>query len=251
MSEQQPILVMVGGVGELFQGDLDLGRVAVERLAAEGLGDHVVVEDLHYGAVAVAQRLQELKPSHLVLVGGVVRGRPPASVERRRPAPAAMSPAEFQLAVGDAVVGYVSIDLVVEVGAGLGVLPARTVAIEMEPVLVGPSDRLSPEGDAAVDEILALVRAEVRRAPLVELAERIAAHGVPADHSPAAATLVELVAAVLELGDGGRFGRVWVLRDRLRRQIDAGETGESMDALDWALWWALLEELDKVLAAEL
>lgn len=250
MADGGPVVVLVGGVGELFQGDLDLGRVAVERLAAEGLGEHVLVEDLHYGAVAVAQRLQEVKPSHLVLVGGVVRGRSPGSVERRRPVPAASSPAEVQLAVADAVVGYVSIDLVVDVAAGLGVLPAHTVAVEVEPVTTGPSDTLSPEGLAALEQALALVRAEVRRAPLVELAERIGARRVPAD-APAGATLVELVDALRVLGEEGRWGRVYVLRDRLRRQIDGGQTGEGMDALDWALWWGLLEELDRMLAAEI
>ncbi|MGH9281391.1 MAG: hypothetical protein ACRD0S_00475, partial [Acidimicrobiales bacterium] len=75
------VAVLVGGVGELYQGDLDLGRVAVERLAQEALGDHVAVEDLHYGAVAVAQRLEELRPAHLVLVGGVARDRAPGTVE--------------------------------------------------------------------------------------------------------------------------------------------------------------------------
>ena len=245
---------MVGGVGELYQGDLDLGRVVVERLQTEQLGDHVVVEDLHYGAVAVAQRLEELKPTHLVLVGAVARGRSPGAVERRKVVARPATPAEVQLAVGDAVVGYVSIELVVEVAAGLGVLPARTIAIEVEPALTGPSDRLSPLGDEAVEQVADLVRAEVRRAPLLDLAERIAdrtaGDGDRLGGAPAAATLVELVDAIKVLGDEGRWGRLFVLRDRLRRQIDAGQTGEGMDTLDWALWWALLEELDKVFGAE-
>lgn len=250
-----PLVVFIGGVGELFQGDLDLGRVVVERLQAEDLPEHVLVEDLHYGAVAVAQRFQDVKPSHLVLIGGIARGgRAPASVHRRRVDGSAFDPAEMQMAVGDAVTGYVSIDLVVEVAAGLGALPARTVTIEVEPVSVALCDHLSPAVVGALDEVVDLVRAEVRRAPLLELAERIhrrcTAEAERLGRSPATATLLELLESIRVLGDEGRWGRAFVQRERLRRQIDAGETGEGMDVFDWALWWGLLEELDKVFGAE-
>ena len=250
-----PLVVLIGGVGELFQGDLDLGRVAVERLQAEGgLGEHVLVEDLHYGAVAVAQRLQEVKPSHLVLIGGLVRGRVPASVHRRRVDGTAFDPADMQMAVGDAVTGYVSIDLVVEVAAGLGVLPERTITIEVEPVSVALCDQLSPEVVDAMDQVLDLVRAEVRRAPLLEQAERVhqrcTAEADRLGYAPATATLLELLESIRVLGDEGRWGRVFVQREKLRRQIDAGETGDGMDVFDWALWWGLLEELDRVFGAE-
>lgn len=249
-----PVVVLIGGVGELFQGDLDVGRIVVERLQAENLGEHVLVEDLHYGAVAVAQRLQEVKPSHLVLIGGIVRGREPASVLRQRVDGTAFDPADMQLAVGDAVTGYVSIDLVVEVAAGLGVLPERTITIEVEPVSIALCDQLSPEVIEALDEVLDLVRAEVRRAPLLEMAERVSQRcTAEADRlrsAPATTTLMELVDSIRVLGDEGRWGRVFVQRERLRRQIDAGETGEGMDVFDWALWWGLLEELDKVFEAE-
>ena len=66
--------ILVGGVSELFQGDLDVGRLAVERLLAEKWGDHVMIEELHYGAVAVTQRLQDLSPDVLQLL------RPPSHV---------------------------------------------------------------------------------------------------------------------------------------------------------------------------
>ncbi len=77
MSTEAPspaISVLVGGVGELYQGDLDVGRQVIEGLAGEDLGAHVAVEDLHYGAVAVAQRLDEVQPSTLVLVGAATIG---------------------------------------------------------------------------------------------------------------------------------------------------------------------------------
>ena len=154
-------MILVGGVAELYQGDLDLGRVAVDRLSEADLGPGVLVEELSYGAVAVAQRLEELRPDALVLVAAQPRGRPPGAVERREVSPPERSPQELQLAVGDAVTGYVTVDLLVDVTTALGVLPARTVCIEVEPASVQPSEELTPDARAGLEDALALVRAEV------------------------------------------------------------------------------------------
>jgi len=154
-------VILVAGVAELFQGDLDLGRRAVERLAAKGLGDGVVVEELSYGGVAVAQRLEDLQPEVLVLIAGHARGRVPGSVERREIGPPELTPAELQLAVGDAVTGYVTINLLVEVAQAFGVLPGRTVCFEVEPASVEPSEELTATAEAGLEEALGLVRAEV------------------------------------------------------------------------------------------
>ncbi|MDQ4071511.1 MAG: hypothetical protein M3088_01365, partial [Actinomycetota bacterium] len=143
--------VLVGGVYQLYQGDLDLGRVAVGRLSQAGLGPGVYVEELSYGAVAVAQRLEDLRPGALVLVGAAERGRAPGTVERRRHEPLDLRPEQAQVAVGEAVVGYVSLDLLLEVASGLGALPKRTVAIEAEPVSLEPSEELSPPAEAALE----------------------------------------------------------------------------------------------------
>jgi hydrogenase maturation protease len=157
-------VILVGGVGQLYQGDLDLGRRAAERLAREQLGEDVVVEDLYYGAVAVAQRLEELRPDALVLVGAEPRGRRPGTVERRPVERLELTPAQVQAAVGDAVTGYVAIDLVLEVAHGLGALPPQAVAIEVEPAAVEPSLTLSLVAEQALERALALVRDEVRAA---------------------------------------------------------------------------------------
>ncbi len=249
---QAPARVLVGGVGQLYQGDLDLGRVAVERLAAADLGRGVLVEDLHYGAVAVAQRLQEVAPGALVLIGAEERGRPPASVERRRVHPVERSPRQVQAAVGDAVTGYVGIDLVIEVGQGLGGLPRRTVAIEVEPADTSPSEALSPLVIVAFQHALDLVRAEVRRAPLLELADQLRSllDGARLEASPALEAMAELLAELDVLDEQGRWGATFSCRDRLRIRIASGETGDDMDTVDWALWWALIEELDRLQAVE-
>ncbi len=124
----------------------------------------MLVEELHYGAIAVAQRLEDLRPDLLILVGAVVSGRPPGTVERRAVEQPPRAAAEVQRAVGDAVTGYVGIDLVLEVAAGFGALPERTIAIEVEPASVEPSEHLSREGAAALERVLELVREELARA---------------------------------------------------------------------------------------
>jgi hypothetical protein len=246
------VTVLVGGVSELFQRDLDLGRLAVERLRAEALGPGVLVEELHYGAVAVAQRLEDLRPATLVLVSAVRRGRLPGTVARRRLDPPVLAVAEVQAAVGDAVTGYVHPDLVVEIATALGVLPPRSVAVEVEPEVVGPGEGLSASATAGLEVALDLVRAEVRRAPLLALAAEL--RPLVADDrledSFALSALRELLAELSHLDRDGRWGRAFACRDRLRMAIAQNASSEGMDHRDWALWWALIEELDRLAAVE-
>ncbi len=244
--------VLVGGVSELFQSDLDLGRLAVERLQAEDFGPEVVVEELHYGAVAVAQRLEDLRPDTLVLISAVRRERPAGTVERRWIDPPALTPANLQAAVGDAVTGYVHPDLVVDIASGFGVLPARTVAIEVEPERTGPGEGLTACATVALEEALELVRVEIRRTPLISLAAqlRLLVQGDRLADAPTVTTLVRLLVELEYLDREGRWGRSFALRDRLKLGIASEPSAEGMDHRDWALWWALIEELDRLEAAE-
>lgn len=247
------VTALVGGVGELYQGDLDVGRRAAARLAGAELGHGVLVEELHYGAVAVAQRLEELRPHTLVLVGAAARGRVPGTVERRRLRHLDLDPADVQAAVHDAVTGYVTIDLVIEVGWGLGALPPRTVTVEVEPVPVdGPSEHLSAPARAGLARACDLVRAEAGRAALFEVADEL--RGRLADGRPARGPLVGAMHGLLGelevLDTEGRWGATFRHRDTVRSAIRRGETPDGMSNVDWALWWALLEEVGRVGAAE-
>lgn len=116
------------------------------------------------------------------------------------------------------------------------------------------SDRLSPDARAALERVLELVRDEVRRAPVLVLAgrveERCREDAARIGGTPAYRTLLDLLKAIAVMGDEGRWGRVYALRERLKREIDAGQTGERLDLGDWALWRALLDELDRLLTAE-
>lgn len=250
-----PVTVLVGGVGELYQGDLDFGRHVVGRLAAEELGGHVVVEDLHYGGVAVAQRIEELAVTTLVLVGATDRGRTPGVLERRRYSGdrLGLSPEQLQGAVTDAVTGYVTIDLVVEVAYALGVLPPRVVAFDLEPVARdGPDDALSSAAAQVLDEAVRLVRDEARRASLHTLAQELRTsiadgHLAPA---PGVEAMASLLDAVGELEAAGRWGATFTRRDRLKALLGSGQTPDGMTRLDTGLWWNLIEEIDRLQKAE-
>lgn len=136
--------------------------MAAERLASEGLGPGVRVEDLCYAAVAVAQLLEELRPDALVLVGADERGGVAGRVRCRAVTPGGIPPADARLAVADAVTGYVSIDLVVTVASALGFLPAATIVVEVEPDSTQPSTELSPAASRGLEEALGIVRGEVQ-----------------------------------------------------------------------------------------
>jgi Ni,Fe-hydrogenase maturation factor len=246
------LTVLIGGVSQLYQGDFDLGRLAVERLLQRDLGRAVIVEDLHYGAVAVAQRLEELKPDALIIVGAAQRGRPPGTVERRLLAVPPLTPERVQPAVADAITGYVTIDLLIDVCGGLGVLPARVVSVEVEPAETEPSERLSEPGARGLDDAVGLVVAEVRRAPMLLLAQQIreSLDESHISHSQALDTMHMLLNELRMLDEAGEWGGAFAMRDRLRLKISEGQTGEGMSHLDWGLWWALIEELDRLQGIE-
>lgn len=160
--------LLVGGVGELLQGDLDVGRAVVERLRLEDLGPDVLVDDISYGAVAVSQYLEDLAPDGLIVIGAVSRGRPPGTVGRRQVMPDELLSVEIANgAIRDAVTGYVSAELLIDVTGALGSRPADTVLIDVEPHSTAPGEPLSDAVEAAVDAVVLAVREEVERMPLI------------------------------------------------------------------------------------
>lgn len=244
--------IFVGGVSELFQSDLDVGRLAIDRLRDEAWGPGVVVEELHYGAVAVAQRLEDVQPHVLVLVSAVARQRPVGTVERRRIYPPVLSQADLQAAVGDAVTGYVHVDLVIDVASGLGALPARTVSIEVEPERTSSGEGLSPSATSGLEVALDLVREEVDRAPLLDLVDDLRGwvEGDRLEPSEPQTVMRRILAELVLLDREGQWGRTFALRDELRLSLAHEFSSEAMEHRDWALWWALIEELDRLEARE-
>lgn len=268
--------MLVGGVGELYQTDMDFGRLVANRLMAEEHPRGVVVEDLSYGAIPFVHRLQELTPDCLVLVGMIERGRAPGTVHRRRVTHVDRSVEELQGAVGDAYVGYVDLDLSVEVAWSLDVLPPRTIVIEVEPETTGPGEELTATATDAIEPAMAAVRREVVLAPLydvvarlrpriAELRARLAEDPavtatddeelralLPPDPAADAADILDVLADLLdqlELKDlDGRWGRTFEVKDDLRLTIASGVPSGDMDHADWGMMWGLVEELTRLQA---
>lgn len=200
--------------------------------------------------MAVAQRLEELQPERLILVGAESRGLPPGTISRRAIEPA--PPENAQAAVEQAVTGYVSIKLVLSVASSLGVLPRRTVVIEVEPKVTKPSESISAEASRALTEVVHQVQLEARRVPMLSLARQIETliRQKPMSDSQAQHHLAQLLDELNTLEREGRWGRTFELRDKLVGNITAGQTGDSMSKLDWGLWWGLIEELNRLEKAE-
>lgn len=243
------LTTLVGGVAELFQSDLDVGRHVVERLA-DLAGPGVLVEDLSYGAIPVVHRLQETTPDALVLVGASRRGRPPGTIERRVVRGTDRTAEQLQGAVRDAGTGYVDLALTLDVIHGLEQAPPRVVVFEIEPARTDPGEGLSPEATAAVERATAAIGDEVALVPLFDLLgllrERVAVLA-PTAQAPLAA-LRDLVAALDELDEldeNGRWGRTLTEAERLRRAIADGAHHPEMDHRDWGLIWGVLEELQR------
>jgi len=251
-----PGCILIGGVGQLLQGDLDLGRLAADALAAEDLGTHVLVEELHYGAVAVAQRLQELDPIGLILIGATevqaLAGAKTAAVRRRRVRPRPVDPVAAQVAISEAGTGYVGIDLIIDVARALEVLPARTVVIEVDPVTVGPGLDLSTPARTSLGRAVALARDEAMRLPMLDVADRLRAHlAETASEEPTPA--VEAAARLLDQLDvvdaRGKWGQTYRWRDRLRQDMAADDASPDGSGPGWGLGWELIEALDQLEAA--
>lgn len=160
--------ILVGGIGLPWLRDLDFGAQFIRRVEGEDWPKGVYVEDLSYAGHRVLDRLKELRPSKVVLVGCMPRDVDPAGTIRRYPLdldePMDDTDAELQERLAEAASGIIDLDhtlRIVRWGKGF---PPDTVVIEVE-----PGDRsfglgFSDEVEATVDKVLALIREEVAAA---------------------------------------------------------------------------------------
>ena len=157
-----PCRVLVGGYGRPGMRDLDFGRQVVECLQQFDWPDEVVVEDLSYSAPLVLNRLQELRPAKVVLVGAVARALdPPATLRRYRLNLTPPDPREVTRSVEESVMGLVDLDHTLAMARHWGGLPADTVIIEVEPAEAEFGLGFSEELALCLDPILDMVREEL------------------------------------------------------------------------------------------
>lgn len=239
--------IVVGGVSQLFQGDLDLGRHVMALLRERDLPHEALLEDFDYGAVAVSQRLADLAPDVLILVGAEQRGRAPGAIGRHVVGGQPLDSARGQQAIEGAATGYVAIDLVVDVLRALRQAPPRTVIFEVEPADTGPSAELSPIGKRALEAAVARIHDEIEMTPLLILCGdlRQSLSDGHLDDLEVGGQIRRVLDGVAAVEDGGPWGGVFAGRDRLRLLL-ADSGGSEMRHLDWGLAWALVEELGRL-----
>lgn len=162
--------IVVGGIGLPWLRDLDFGTQFIRRIEGETWPKGVYIEDLSYAGHRVLDRLKELRPHKVILVGAMPRDVDPAGTIRRYKLdhnPPPEPDADLQERLAEAASGIIDLDhtlAIVRWGKGF---PLDTVVIEVE-----PGDRsfglgFSDEVEAIVDEVLALIRQEVAK-PIVD-----------------------------------------------------------------------------------
>ena len=168
---------VIGGVGYRNLRDHSLGIVMSDELEALAQPPALLVEDLCYGPVAVAQwfldEAREAPITRAVFITAIERhdGRPPGTISSYRWDHALPSGDEIQRCVVDAVTGVIFLDNTLIVVEWMGALPNETIVIEVEPLEHAFGDEMSPAVAAAY--------AEVRRLALHFATNELAGRALP------------------------------------------------------------------------
>lgn len=170
---------LIAGVGHRFWRDHSAGPEWCDRLAELPWPEGTVVDDYSFGALAMAQRLEDERFGRAIFVTSEERGRAPASLHVYPYSydPHLLSDQRVHDHLFEAVAGVVSIDLLLVIAGHFGALPDETWVIELEPANTQWGDGISAELDARYPDVLARVRTLVS-AP--ETGSRHdSAHGLP------------------------------------------------------------------------
>ena len=151
--------VVIGGVGYRNLRDHSLGIVMSDELEALARPPQLMVEDLCYGPVAVAQWfLDEALTNPItraVFITAISRedGRPPGTISAYRWNHELPSEDEIQRCVVDAVTGVIFLDNTLVVVEWMHALPQQTIVIEVEPLEHAFGDEMSPQVAKAYAEV--------------------------------------------------------------------------------------------------
>lgn len=155
-------VILVGGVGYTFLGDLSFGAILVERLRRLPWPSSVAIEDVSYNPITVMDWLRDVPDrfDRAVLISAVERGDEPGHLRRSRWTATAHSTAEVQACVAEAVTGSIGLDNLLVIGTHFGLLPKDTTVIELEPVDSGWGEGLSPVAEQRAAELESWLVAE-------------------------------------------------------------------------------------------
>ena len=168
---------VIGGVGYRNLRDHSLGIVMSEELEALARPPNLLVEDLSYGPVAVAQWLldeaRDAPITRAVFITAIGRedGRPHGTICAYRWDHTLPSEDEIQRCVVDAVTGVILLDNTLIVTEWMKALPHETIVIEVEPLEHAFGDEMS--------EAVAESYTEVRRLALLVATDEAAGRALP------------------------------------------------------------------------
>lgn len=155
--------VLIGGVGYRNLRDHSAGLEVADRLMAQPLRDGVVIEDLSYNPIAVAQRLQdepvERQFGRAIFVSAIARsaGRAPGTVAAYRWDRVLPAGEEIHRAICDAVTGIIHLDNTLIVLEHLRALPPDVCVLEIEPLVHEFGEAFSSAVHEAVERACATV----------------------------------------------------------------------------------------------
>jgi hydrogenase maturation protease len=155
-----PSKILVAGVGYQFLRDLSVGPALVPMLRELSWPEHVEIEDLSFGPIAVVQRFEDRTEPYqrIVVVSSVERGREPGRVYCYRWSGELPNEAEIQARIGEAVTGVISLDNLLVIAEHFGVLPEDVFVVEVEPEDTGWGDGFTPRVEASLSEMIETVR---------------------------------------------------------------------------------------------
>lgn len=159
----EPMRVVVGGVGYRHLRDHSLGIVMSDELEPWARPPHLLVEDLCYNPVAIAQWLADearaAPITRAVFVTAVGRddGRAPGTISAYRWDRALPGGDAIQRAVSDAVTGVILLDNTLIVAEWMQALPPEVIVVEVEPMEHAFGDQMSGPVAAAYDAAKRLV----------------------------------------------------------------------------------------------
>lgn len=177
--------VIVGGIGYRNLRDHSVGVAVTDHLEWRDWPEHVVVEDLSYGPIAVVQRFEdepaERRFGRAVFVAAVARGdgRPLGTVTAYRWDGVLPSDELIQGSVCEAVTGVIALDNTLIVGRHFRALPDEIVVVEVEPAEHEAGETFGPVVQGCFEPLcelvtqLALDPAAASRLPVAPLGGRV------------------------------------------------------------------------------
>ena len=150
--------VVIGGVGYRNLRDHSLGIVMSDELEPLAQPPSLMVEDLCYGPVAVAQWFLDEARSYpftrAIFITAIEREhRPPGTITAYRWDHALPADELIQRCVVDAVTGVILLDNTLVVIEWMKALPDETIVIEVEPLEHAFGDEMSPAVADAYSEV--------------------------------------------------------------------------------------------------